>query len=255
MKIFVVLTYFQRQFQLNKTLQSIAKTKHDNFEVIIVDDNSTDDIMLPLVLYPITVIKTKDKTWTDRDIPANIGFAEALKRGADIIISQNAECYHVGDVLEYAEKVTDDSYISFGCYSLNEEETFKDHDIREVIRLNDVCAVDDGQNAWYNHPVHRPVCYDFCAAMTRNTLLKLNGFDERFSFGIGYGDDYLIHRIKTMGLTVDIPTYPFVVHQWHYSHAARSDSNELIQKNYQLYNNLIKENNFKAVHLLTPNLG
>src|SRR5665648_266203 len=106
MKIFVVLTYFQRQFQLNKTLQSIAKTKHDNFEVIIVDDNSTDDIMLPLVLYPITVIKTKDKTWTDRDIPANIGFAEALKRGADIIISQNAECYHVGDVLEYAETVS-----------------------------------------------------------------------------------------------------------------------------------------------------
>ena len=253
-RIAIVATYFQRQEQLNKTLFSIAKSSHKDFEVIIVDDCSPDDIILPEVDFSVTAIKMKDKTWTNPEPAYNTGIIEALKGNPDIIILQNAECYHSGDILSYAQKINSENYISFGCYSLNKETTFSDHNISEVIQANNVRAVDNGQNAWYNHPVHRPVGYDFCSAISADNLRKLNGYDERFSLGCAYGDDYLIERVKMLGLKIEITETPFVVHQWHYSNPYHPDHELLCRRNAELLKQLVPENNYRAEHLFTPNL-
>ena len=254
MKISIVLTYFQRQFQLNKTLLSIGKSDHKDFEVIIVDDCSPDDITLPEVDFKITVLKMQNKTWTNPEPAYNTGIIEALKGNPDIIILQNAECYHEGDVMSYAQKITTENYISFGCYCLDEETTFRDHNIAEVIQLSNIGAVDSGQNAWYNHPVLRPVGYDFCSAISADNLRKLNGYDERFSLGCAYGDDYLIERVKMLGLKVEITESPFVVHQWHYFNPGHPDHEILCQRNAELLIKLKEENNYRAKHLFTPDL-
>jgi glycosyltransferase involved in cell wall biosynthesis len=254
MRIAIVCTYFQRQFQLNKTLLSIAKSSHKDFEVIIVDDCSPDDIILPEVDFKVTVIKMKDKTWTNPEPAYNIGIIEALKGNPDIIILQNAECYHEGDILTNAQRITSENYISFGCYCLNEETTFKEHNISEVIQSSNIGAVDNGQNAWYNHPVFRPVGYDFCSAITADNLRKLNGYDERFSLGCAYGDDYLIERVRMLGLKIEITEYPFVVHQWHYSNPGHPDHELLCKRNAELLKQLVPENKYKAIHLMTPDL-
>lgn len=253
-KIVIVATYFNRQFQLNKTLESISKSKHDNFEVVIVDDNSPEDIILPKYDYPITVLKLTNKRWTNPEPAYNIGIFHALVRNADIVMLQNAECYHVGDVLSYANNVTDDNYISFGCYSLNEETTFKDHNISDVIQANNVGALVNGENSWYNHLVYRDVGYDFCSAITASNIKKLNGYDERFSDGCAYGDDYLIARIKMMGLKIEITENPFVVHQWHYSTPQIENHAELCAKNSLLLIDLVALNEIRAEHIYTQDL-
>jgi glycosyltransferase involved in cell wall biosynthesis len=245
-KIAIVATFYQRQMQLDKTLASIAKTNHKDFELIIVDDCSPDEITLPDLPYDVTVLRLINKTWANTASVYNMGFIEALKRNPDIVILQNAECYHHGDILTYAEKnLTDENYIAFGCYSLAKDE-------EPGTIANDRTAIFDGDSAWYNHPVHRPLAYHFCAAITTKNLVKINGFDERFCPGIAYEDDYMVHQIRNLGLRIDIPIDPIVFHQYHYDGMARDVS--LTKRNAELWEQLKTDNNFRAVHVLTPDL-
>jgi glycosyltransferase involved in cell wall biosynthesis len=248
-KIVIVITYYKRQAQLTKTLLSINKSSHNNFEVIIINDSS-EEIILPEVKFPIEIFRPENKSWIDRDIPANIGFKMALDKGADIIISQNAECYHQGDVVSYSERIKDNNYISFSAFDLDEENTFKDHEIFKLIRDNNICVTYTAQLGWYNHPEFRPIGYDFCAAISRKNMIRLNGFDERFSAGVGYGDNYWVHRVKKLGLNIEIPTEPFVVHQWHDS-SWKNKITEVKQDNSVLYTELSQTDNIKAIHTLT----
>lgn len=245
-RIAIVATFFQRQPQLDKTLASIAKTKHTDFEVIIVDDCSPEEIILPDLPFDITVLRLSGKTWANTANVYNVGFIEALKRNPDIIILQNAECYHHGDILSYAEKnITDENYIAFGCYSLAKGE-------EPGIIVNDRIAEFCGESAWYNHPVHRPCGYHFCAAISVNNLKKINGFDERFCEGIAYEDDYFIHQIRNLGLRIDIPIDPIVFHQYHYDGLYRDPA--LVYRNEMLWGELKEDTNYRAIHKLTPDL-
>ncbi len=243
--ISVVMTYYERQFQLTKTLLSFNNSKA-KFEVIIVDDNSKEDIILPEINYQCKVIKLTNKSWTNPEPVYNTGISAAK---GNIIVLQNAECYHIGDVLKTAETVTDNEYISFSCFSLSKESTFNNK-----LPINNIGASKDGQDAWYNHPVYRPVFYDFCSAITTKNLIKLNGYDERFSFGCGYGDDYLLARIRILGLKIIPVQSPFVVHQWHYDSMVPENKGALILKNKELYQQLLRENDFRAKHIITPDL-
>lgn len=253
-KVSVIMTYFNRQAQLEKTLRSIGESALKDIEVIIIDDLSDEEIKRPEAEFPVKIIRITEKTWTNPEPAYNKGLIEALNNNPDIIIIQNAECYHVGDVLLYATRVTDESYISFSCFSIDRETTFRQHDINEVIRNNNRAATQTGECAWYNHPEFRPVGYDFCVAMTKKTIITLNGYDERFSDGIAYGDDYLIARARMLGLKIEIPVNPFVVHQWHYTNNAHPKTAELITKNSNLLNELLSLNQPRAIHLITPDL-
>lgn len=249
MKIVVVMTYFERQFQLARTLLSLNDSKA-YFEVVIMDDGSRDEIIIPDNLrfntYPLRMCR---KSWTNPEPVYNSGIKHALTLNPDVIVLQNAECYHIGDVLKYAERVTNKNYLSFGCFSLSKESTFNN-----LLPVNSIGASRDGQDAWYNHSVYRPVGYDFCAAITTENLLKLNGYDERLSYGCGYGDDYLLARVKMLGLNVEIVNYPYVAHQWHYNCPVPENKGELVAKNKSLYCELLKENNYRAEHLITQDL-
>ena len=257
MKVVVVMSYYERPFQLHETLLSIARTEYKNFEVVVVTDTTQTKFKIPKVPYRISVLEcNKDTTnWVGSMMAFNTGFLYAQSVGAEVVIIQHAECYHVGDVIARAAEITDRNYISFGCYSINELTTFTEHNIFEVIKSNDTGANNDGENAWYNHPTKRPVGYHFCSAITMKNLKQLNGFDERFLYGIAYDDNDFIHRIKLMRLRVDIPLMPFVVHQWHFSgHGAISNKSELMQKNKELFIALKRNANLRALHIVTQDL-
>lgn len=252
MKVAVVITYFERQHQLTQTLLSMQASACNDFEVIIIDDCSPNDIVLPPLRYQVYVHKLCKKAWHNPEPAYNIGISHALRRGAEIIIVQNAECYHVGDVISRASMVQQDEYISFGCFSINERATFAEHDIGQLVRANNFGASHDGQNAWYNHPQHRPVGYDFCAAMQASTMRALNGYDERLSDGMAYGDDYLLQRVRMLGLRFEITATPFVVHQWHYTGLGVPENKaELVERNRILFYKLLAEHNPRAQHLYT----
>lgn len=227
MKIAIVMTAYNREALLQKTLESF--NQYDPYEFVVVVDKDEDHL---------------GKTWVNSAIAFNRAFYEAIHtHQADAVILQNAECYHAGDILGYVRKnLTDKNYISFSCYSLGENDTLPS------IEMNPRGAAFDGDSAWYNHPVHRPVGYHFCAAITTDNLRKINGFDERFKDGKDYEDNYLLYQVRQLGLRIEIPAEPYVFHQWHYSSPRKGASNE------QLYNQLIQTEGYRAVHLITPDL-
>ena len=62
------------------------------------------------------------------------------------------------------------------------------------------------------------------------------------------GDEDLIQRIKLLKLKQRIVSYPYVVHQWHYSNNYTEPNGKLYKRNQ----NLIKKiSGYKAKHLKT----
>lgn len=252
------MTYFNRKYQLDKTLLSLTKSNHKNFSVVIVDDASTDKLVIEKE-YPFNIevinITPEEKTWTNPEPAYNRGILKALELNPAIIMLQNAECYHNDDVLLCTEtELNDTNYLSFACFSLDEPTTFSDHALNDIVHSNNRCAVYNGECAWYNHSEIRPVAYDFCSAITVNNLKLLNGYDERFSSGNAYGDNYLLNRVKMLDLYIMIIDYPFVVHQWHYNIPPHPDHPALADKNLKLLDELTMKGDYRAVHLYTPDL-
>jgi len=267
-KIAVVMTYYNREFQLRKTLETIGQTKHDDYCVVVVNDASDKPLMIHMAddygieKALVVEIGKSYKTWKDV-VPFNIGLRDALVGGCyldtesnwwpDIVIIQNAECYHVGDVLMYAdEHVTDDNFVSFACWSLSEEQTSTGkYDLNDLISRDKERRARDHGTGWYNHPNVNPRYYHFCTAITADNMRKLNGLDERFMNGRGADDNDLVRRMRNLGLEVHATTekMPFVVHQWH----PPSHIQELADHNNEVYCD-IKTNephNYRAQHIIT----
>lgn len=240
--ISIVTAYHNRRDLFINTLDSIEESEVNDYEIIVVDDSSDDENRLEdlIVRYPklkIIRIENEDKWWVNPCINFNIGFKEAK---GDIIILQNPECKHYGDVLKKSLEINDNTYFSFACYSIDEDTTYN----KKELIINNKPASKDGDLSWYNHSQFRPKGYHFCSVITKKNLDKLNGFDERYATGIAYDDDEFIYRVKNLPLQVSIIDYPFVIHQWHksvnYNHL---DATTLINKNKDLYFNNTLNNN------------
>ena len=243
--ITILLTYLNRPESLQWTLNSFLQYNPKDFEVVIIDDNSKEPIKLPELPYKVRVIRFTDEPWVHiYTCLLNMGFFYAMDEDPDIIIMQHSECYHVGDILSTAKMITDNQYISFGCYSLGKDETPGNYEI-----LDRPCT-NDGQRSWYNHPTIRPVGYNFCSAITAKNLIKLNGFDERFMHGCAFEDNYFLHQIAMLGLKVKITADPFVLHQYH---PVMWDP-EKWPINQLVFETLSQSREFRAKHLLTPDL-
>lgn len=241
----VVMTYYDREPQLRKTLESFARYNPSLFEVIIVDDCSPEDLSLD---YPFetTVIKVKEKHWINSSVTHNIGFGLALK--SKIVVIQNPECYHRGDIFGFVRSnLTESNYLSFGCYSLACEE-------KVSIQPKDIAAKANGDSGWYNHSRLRAAGYHFCSAISVSNLKKINGMDESFAMGYGYEDDYFLHQIRTLGLQLRIIDNPFVVHQYHYDRPSFKADQDLFNRTGIFVDQLKKENKYCAVHFITEDL-
>ena len=247
MSIAIVLTYYQRQKQLLKTLESFKDYK--DISVTIIDDNSPDDIILPGLPFDVTILKLNKKKWINPGVTFNIGFYHALLENPESVIIQNAECYHNGDILSYIkDHLTNNNYLSFACYSLG-----KDEDVT-IKNLNQRGAVYNGDPAWYNHSRYRPEALHFCCAIKTVNLRKLNGFDERFAQGLGYEDNYFIHQVRTLGLKIQIVDDPFVFHQYHYDVKSFNFEWDLYNRTGNLCSRLKSNKIYRAEHLITPDL-
>jgi GT2 family glycosyltransferase len=260
MKLSIVTSYYNRKPQFINTLKTLKHSKQfDNIELIVADDGSSEEHKLDDILdeYPfikLIRIEPKDKWYINPCIPFN----KAIKAATgDIIILQNPECLHVGDILSnIVDNLTDENYITYSVYSADYQTTqelqkypFEKKYIFELIKnrlepFNNQNYVSEGVCCWYNHSIHRPVAYHFISAITKKNMDRLNGFDERFSNGIGFDDDELLFRIKKLGLNIQICDSLFGVHQWHYSEnsffARAGNAAEASHRNSKIFNDITK---------------
>lgn len=257
--ITIVMAYYQRQQQLPRTLLWFTQSQYKDFNVVNVVDCSPSDIVLPPIHFDVKIIKNKTKS-INSVVVFNTGFNEALKSWPDVVLIHNPECYHVGDVLSDAALVKRDEYISFSCYMIDRKTSESDYDINKVIKSNPGVTVTDengdwgNRNGWCNHPVIDPVAFHYCCAIRTENLIKLNGFDERLAYGLSFDDDYFVRQVRNLGLKIEMPVYPFVVHQWHENTQKMSKYKDLWKHNERVMNELIPLKEYKAKHFITPDL-
>lgn len=257
--ISIVTAYHNSKDLLITTLKTIANSSVKDVEFVLVDDCSSEehrveDLVSDFPFLRVIRLEKKDKWYVNPCVVFNIGFKEAK---GDIIILQNPECLHIGDVLERASKIKKGEYLSLGCYSINQTKTKMIKSLDVVNNGNLLNIVEpspggvraDGDNGWYNHSVYRPMGFHFCSVITKEDLNELGGFDERYAKGIAYDDNEILVRVKRMGLEVKFINNPFVVHQWHYSsnNYQHLDANQLVRRNSDLLNNVtMKETTWKV---------
>lgn len=252
--ISIVMAYVNRKPLLDFTLKTMTQSNNWDFEVIIVDDFSDVD-QDPTVFvnkYPdlnINVIKMSDitdtKNYYNPCVPYNVGF-NAVQ--GDKVIIQNPECCHMGDVISYVEEnLTDDTYLSFHCYASTSDDLRLLSSGQGINYLNNKVSAG---GCWYNHEVHRPESFHFTTAMTRSSLSKLNGFDERFAQGRAYDDAEFVKRATTL-LEVKYVSEPHVIHQFHPKTSIPNQGSKL-QQNTRLYKNILQN---EAGNIKAHNLG
>jgi len=266
MKFSIVTSYYNRKKQFINTLETIKRSSEiNNTEVIVVDDASDDDHRIEDLLDTYSFLKiiriNKDeKWWSNPSIPFNIAIKEAK---GDVIILQNPECLHLGDIIEHIKNnINDNNYLTYSVYSIDETTTNKLHslnhneslieDFKNVIGdKKNIGITGIGHECWYNHPLYRPCYYHFISSITKNNMEKLGGFDERYGEGCSYDDDEFLFRVKLLRLELKIIDEVIGVHQWHYSNDNRNHhfyKKEMI--NQHIYNTITKQLTTPKVNIL-----
>lgn len=222
--ISIVTTYYNRKSEFYRTLKSIIKSTYSDFELIAVDDGSSEEHRIEEYLNEFPFLKIiriePDKKWyVNSCIPFNIGIRASV---GNIILLQNPECLHVGDILKYVhDNISETNYITFSTYALDEMKSkemvnYIDNNLEIFLKSQQQKAVSENfGSGWYNHSKYRPTYFHFCSAITRKNMILLNGFDERFANGIACEDVDLVERIDRLGLSKIISDEYSVIHQWH----------------------------------------
>lgn len=230
MSVSIVMAYVNRKAQLDFTFRTFCQSSCKDFDVVVVDDVSTSEQQIDDLaekynsFFPIKLIKIRreEKWHSNPCIPYNIGFREAE---GDVILIQNPECCHRGDIISTSQNVDDNTYMVFQTYGASRELTCKLQSCPDAGSI-DACLNPKvvQQNwelnlGWYCHHIYRPLPWHFCSAMTRNNLQKLKGFDERYAIGIQFDDNEFLERIRRLGLNIKFVTDEelYAVHQWHNS--------------------------------------
>jgi len=229
--ISIVMTYWNRPHQLELTLKSLKRSSViQNAQIIIVDDAS-DAIKraLPVIArsglnVDLIEIKKEDKTWRNPCVPYNMGIKRAT---GNIIVIQNSECFHVGDLLLHVlNKVTNENYLTYSCFCIDDKirkriEKIWDIDYQGVIKILDNMRRTHPRlsdwKGWYNHIEYNPRALHWMSAITAKNLRELGGFNEQYREAPAYDDNDFLLRIKIKGLDVKIVSEKvgYVVHQKH----------------------------------------
>ena len=268
-KVSIVMTYLDRKTQIMRTLEAFEKMYAGkyHFEVVIVDDNSIEEEKLHEVIkqfsFPIRLIVVSATEKGNRINPCiayNIGFANA---NGEIIIIQNAECYHVGNLLEHAiENLGEEDYFAYSCFTANSIEIgneLMDLDFPKIKMLLQDSAFLEKNYAleninWYNHDTEegRQTFYHFCSAIHKKKLDIIGGFDPRFADGYCFDDDAFVLAIRyQLKLNMkNISTEScFVISQYHERNASLNcvdkDLNDPVrikwERNKKLYEDMKKK--------------
>jgi len=256
--ISVAIAYYNRKQHLRNTLWSMTKSMFKDFEVIVVDDgsddiNRLDDLEKQFEFLKVIRINPEDKTHTNPCIPFNMALSHTK---GDIIILQNPECFHYNDIFQHVNNnISKNTYLAYSTINKNLVNEFSEIDWKNYSPeiLNDIVKINNN-DTWYCHSKFRPMALNFCSAIMRSDLIELNGFDERYAYGVERDDVEFLTRIQRKNMNILIVDNILVVHQSHTPfYYVKKDSNVFKNINHTLFSrttaieNIIKANPDKII--------
>ena len=246
------MPYFNRKIQLLTTLKTINLTNYpyNDFETIIIDDGSDADQRIEDLVgkfdFGINLIRVnkEEKVWQE---PLPLINKVVRECSSEIIILQNSECCHAGDVISYAVENSDkNKYLSFGSFNVSGKIAPKIWDLEipskeKILNIIGNFLISPTQWAgeawWYNHSVHRPAGYYFCSSMLREDYIEIGGLNEEFAYGVNFCDDEFMRRIRNKKKLVFVDD-PFTVHLYHPSHLYMRDQS-FANRNRRIYDEIV----------------
>jgi len=211
MKLSIVIPYFNRK----PLLLTVLKSFNINYpvEVVIVDDGSSQEHHVDDIIndydFGIKLIKLEPKIqWRVPVMAANIGFKEAT---GDVILVNGSEVVHIGDIIGYVfNNFKSDDYFAFSACMGRKPTDIKYDDPDFLKKIQE-------ENAWWG--VHSTIgnSIPYCAAISKENMDILGGYDSRFVGGVGFEDYDFTNRVKNLGLEISIIDNPFCFHQYHES--------------------------------------
>ena len=232
-KISFIMAHRNRIDLLILTLSRLNQSKLNNFEVVIVDDRSSYDISFIQTInfkFPIKLIKVEDNLKQQMICPGNLYNTAFEKSIGEIIVIQNPECLHIGDIPSYImNNFKYDDYLSFPCYSSNNIrvnnfilENLEQININNIEPLTKSFNYDDNvpnYPIWFQHSVNRNLNFHFCTVMSREYYQILGGFSNDYNDGFCYEDaefiDDIRNKLKLNIKSIDCNENIGVVHMYH----------------------------------------
>jgi len=176
----IVLPSYNRHGLVRRTLESIYAQKKTAppFEVLLIDDGSTDDTQSLRKDFPIRYFYLDRPGWSNPARPLNIGIRQAK---ADLIILQGGEVIHSDDIT--IKKLVDSVKNDPGIWVFARVVNFLKGHMGSLM-----CGSHAARPLW------------FLSILWRKHLLAINGVDEDFDKA-GFDDDDLARRLRdTCGL-------------------------------------------------------
>jgi len=198
--ISIVIPAYNAEKTISRTIEALLEQNYPrkNYEIIIVDDGSTDKTVDTVSKFPVKLIKLKHKG------PANTRNVGAKRSKGSVVLFTDADC------------VPDRNWIK------NMTEPFKDPKIVGVsgtyktLNSDKLMARFVGYEIEHRHEKMKKQKYidfigTFSAGYRRNIFLKFKGFDTRFKTSSGE-DPELSYRIAKAGLKMVFQKKAFVKH-------------------------------------------
>lgn len=281
-KISIVMAYAERYKQLETTLMTISKSKYTNFEIIIVNDSQQNlkTLEQQFQQLKIVIIENTNKSYINPCMSYNKGIDSAT---GDIIMIQNPECCHIGDILSITScLLKENDYLVFPTFYLHE---YRQNDIiHDLLNKNNDnnfwnekfmkdCfnvtlheqskALLKKTKGWSSHHKYSPTYYHFCSAIYKSDLIKIGKFSEKYKDGTCFDDDDLVRKIMLHNFNINyylISEYPnsyptlsqfnaFCFHQHHDKISYGNYSQEHTLKSWKINHDIFISSQFENVKI------
>lgn len=210
-RVSVIIPAKDRGPQLDATLAALRASRHDAFEVIVVDDGSTDDTAAVAARHGARLLHHE----TNRGAAAarNTGAREAR---AEVLLFLDSDVLVPPDLVERAER----------AFDRPEAQAVSGLLARDALHPNFASQYDTlyMHYQYWTHPEEFNIFYTSCAAIRRRVFLEHRGFDENYR-GAGIEDMEFGQRLRANGVPLRIAKDLQV------THAHRFGLWELLNKN------------------------
>ena len=208
----IVLTYNNLPFT-QACLHSLeANTQHPNWELVLVDNASTDGT--PDFLAAYAASKPHAKLIKNEE---NLGFAAGNNRGleaasGELLVILNNDTYvtpgWLVDLTRHLRKGPNLGLVGPVTNNIGNEAKI---DLQYADMQEMQIAAQAYTSSRAGETLDLPVIAFFCAAMPRTVYEKLGGLDERFGLGFFEDDDYC-QRVRKAGLRMAVAEDVFIHH-------------------------------------------